>query len=101
MLFSTSFVRFSVSSGVHTSHADYFCVQVFGLISIGIASPLDPRAYNRLVSRASPQVVDLGLAEKYTILAKSALISQATSVVDGDVGLYPAAASYITGQYFS
>lgn len=44
-----------------------------------------------------PDPVDLGSAGNYVILAKSAISNVPTSVVTGDLGLSPAAASYITG----
>lgn len=42
-------------------------------------------------------VVDLGGAGNYVILAKTAINNSATSAVTGDLGLSPAATSYITG----
>jgi hypothetical protein len=44
-----------------------------------------------------PSPVRLGAAGKYAILAKSAISNVPTSAVTGNVGLSPAAASYITG----
>ena len=47
---------------------------------------------------ASPlEVVDLGAAGNYVIIAKSAINNSSTSSVTGDLGLSPAATSYITG----
>ena len=48
-------------------------------------------------SAQGPAVVGLGAAGKYVVLAKTAISSVPTSVVTGDIGLGPAAASYITG----
>lgn len=42
-------------------------------------------------------VVALGSAENYVILAKTAINNISTSAVTGDIGLSPAATSYITG----
>ncbi len=42
-------------------------------------------------------VVDLGTAENYVILAESAISNTPTSDITGDLGLSPAATSYITG----
>ncbi|HMI65830.1 MAG TPA: ice-binding family protein [Cyclobacteriaceae bacterium] len=42
-------------------------------------------------------VVNLGAAINYVILAKSAINNSSTSAVTGDLGLSPAATSYITG----
>lgn len=42
-------------------------------------------------------VVDLGAASNYVIVAKTAINNNATSVITGDLGLSPAATSYITG----
>jgi len=44
-----------------------------------------------------PMPVNLGAAGKYAILAKSAISDVPTSVITGDLGLSPAAATYITG----
>ena len=41
--------------------------------------------------------VDLGTASNYAVLAKSAISNVPTSVVTGDLGLSPAAATYVTG----
>jgi hypothetical protein len=45
----------------------------------------------------APAPVLLGTAANYVILAKSAIATVPTSAVTGDLGLSPAAASYITG----
>jgi len=42
-------------------------------------------------------VVDLGAAANYVIVAKTAINNNSTSAVTGDIGLSPAATSYITG----
>ena len=42
-------------------------------------------------------VVDLGASGNYVILAKSAITNISTSAVTGDLGLSPAATTYITG----
>lgn len=42
-------------------------------------------------------VVDLGTAGNYVILAKTAITNNPTSHITGDLGLSPAATSYITG----
>ncbi len=44
-----------------------------------------------------PAVVNLGTAANYVILAKSAISNVPTSAITGDLGLSPAAASFITG----
>ena len=44
-----------------------------------------------------PAPVDLGAAGDYVILAKSAVSNVPTSAITGDIGLSPAAASFITG----
>jgi hypothetical protein len=48
-------------------------------------------------STAALAVVDLGAAGNYVIVAKTAINNNATSAVTGDLGLSPAATSYITG----
>ena len=42
-------------------------------------------------------VVDLGAAGNYVILAKSTITNVPTSAITGDIGLSPAATSYVTG----
>ena len=49
------------------------------------------------VSTSTLTPVDLGAAGNYVILAKSAITNISTSAVTGDLGLSPAATSYITG----
>jgi len=41
--------------------------------------------------------IDLGTAANYVIIAKTAINNNATSAITGDLGLSPAATSYITG----
>jgi len=48
-------------------------------------------------SGISTRPVDLGSAENYVILAKSGISTVPTSPVTGDIGVSPAAATYITG----
>jgi hypothetical protein len=48
-------------------------------------------------SELGPAAVPLGTADGYAILAKSAISNVPTSKVTGDLGLSPAAASYVTG----
>ncbi len=45
----------------------------------------------------TPDPVALGLAEDYVILAKSGISTVPASAITGDLGLSPAAASYLTG----
>ncbi len=49
-----------------------------------------------LNSGASKAAVDLGSAEDFVILAKSGIDTVPTAIITGDIGLSPAAASYIT-----
>jgi hypothetical protein len=46
---------------------------------------------------AGPAVVDLGASGNYVILAKTGISNISTSVITGDLGLSPAATSYVTG----
>ncbi len=48
-------------------------------------------------STESIQEVDLGSAGNYVILSKTAINNNGTSAITGDLGLSPAATSYITG----
>ena len=49
------------------------------------------------VSALGQRPVDLGAADTYVILAKSKISNVPTSAITGNIGLSPAAASYITG----
>jgi methionine-rich copper-binding protein CopC len=46
---------------------------------------------------SGPAKVDLGTAENYVILAKTGISNISTSAITGNLGLSPAATSYITG----
>ena len=48
-------------------------------------------------SAASPAPVDLGSAGNFVILAKSGISTTGTTSIVGDIGVSPAAATYITG----
>lgn len=48
-------------------------------------------------SLAALEVVNLGEAGDYAILAKTAINNSSTSAITGDLGLSPAATSYVTG----
>jgi len=48
-------------------------------------------------STTPPNAVNLGAAGDYVILAKSGISNVPTSAVTGDIGISPAAATYITG----
>lgn len=54
-------------------------------------------ALGRAGEGVGPAPVELGTASNYAILAKSAISNVPTSKVTGDLGLSPAAASYVTG----
>jgi hypothetical protein len=49
------------------------------------------------ISQSSPAVVNLGTAGDFVILAKTGISTTGTTQVTGDIGVSPAAASYITG----
>lgn len=49
-------------------------------------------------SKVSLGAVALGAADNYVILAKSAINNSSTTAITGDLGLSPAATSYITGM---
>ncbi|WP_372644829.1 ice-binding family protein [Ancylomarina sp.] len=54
-------------------------------------------SFTTVAASAGLAVVDLGAAGNYAILAKTAINSNPTSNITGDLGLSPAATSYITG----
>src|SRR5437870_12784913 len=64
-----------------------------------VVSPVDPGAGpgNGQPSAHGPAPVVLGGAGSFVILAKSATSNVPTSAITGDIGLSPAAASFITG----
>jgi hypothetical protein len=54
-------------------------------------------SFTTAVTGSGPAKVDLGTAGNYLILAKTAITNISTSAITGDLGLSPAATSYITG----
>ena len=54
-------------------------------------------SFTTAVSGSGPAKVNLGTAGNYLILAKTAITNISTSAITGDLGLSPAATSYITG----
>jgi len=48
-------------------------------------------------SQSSPETVDLGTASDYVIIAKTGISCTGSTQITGDLGISPAAASYITG----
>lgn len=50
-----------------------------------------------MAQSTSPDPVDLGTAGNYVLLAKTAISTVPASAITGDVGISPAAGSYITG----
>jgi hypothetical protein len=63
-----------------------FTVALIGLVTAAIIPGV-----------AGVSTVNLGAAGNYTILAKSAISTTGTTSVAGDIGISPAAATYITG----
>lgn len=60
------------------------------------AEPAGKKFY-QVTAVNGPLAVDLGTAGNFVILAKAAISSATASEITGDVGISPAAASYITG----
>jgi ice-binding like protein len=65
--------------------------------SAPVVSPTDPGAGPGLGGGHGPAPVVLGGAGNFVILAKSATSNVPTSAITGNIGLSPAAASFITG----
>ena len=64
----------------------------------GDVSPIDPGAGGGAGAGGhGPALVDLGAAGDYVILAKTKISNVPTSAITGNLGLSPAAASFITG----
>ena len=61
------------------------------------ASDLDKLGGMNNKGVASPAVVKLGLAGSFAILSKSGISTVPPSVITGDIGVSPAAATYMTG----
>ena len=53
--------------------------------------------FTTIIASANQAVVNLKTSENYVILAKTAINNNPTSKITGDLGLSPAATSYITG----
>jgi hypothetical protein len=62
-----------------------------------VGSPAESGNVADVGDRGSTPAVNLGTAAHYAILAKSGISTVPTSAVTGDLGVSPAAASYITG----
>jgi hypothetical protein len=62
-----------------------------------VVSPTDPGVGPGTGAGHGPAAVVLGSAGSFVILAQSATSNVPTSAITGDIGLSPAAASYITG----
>jgi hypothetical protein len=62
-----------------------------------LAAPVSWSFTTGTVTAKGPAPVSLGTAGNYAVLAKSAISTVPASSVTGDIGLGPAAASYITG----
>ncbi|MDZ4121661.1 MAG: ice-binding family protein, partial [Candidatus Cloacimonadaceae bacterium] len=56
-----------------------------------------PHKFYNVAAVSGPEPVLLGTAGNYVLLAKAAISSATASSITGDVGISPAAASYITG----
>lgn len=54
-------------------------------------------SFTTAIHGSGPAVVDLGAAANYVILAKTGISNISTSAITGNLGLSPAATSYITG----
>jgi hypothetical protein len=63
------------------------------LPAVAFSQPSGTSFYNGV----GPAPVSLGEAENYVILAKTAISTVPTSAITGDLGISPAAATYITG----
>lgn len=87
------------SSGTFIAEGDYTATITTSVKSITGKTLESNHIWNFTTggSTASVGVVDLGSAGNYVILAKTAINNSGTSAVTGDLGLSPAATSYITG----
>ncbi len=64
---------------------------------IAMANPVEWRFTTRAVASIGQAPVDLGTAGNYAILAKTGVSTVPSSVVTGNVGVSPAARTYLTG----
>lgn len=74
------------------------CVTANGGCGIGIcANQIGAKPVCTCTIAKGPAAVNLGTAGDFVVLAKSAISTVPTSVITGNLGLSPAAATYITG----
>jgi hypothetical protein len=77
-----------------------YTASLSGVVTDLQGNPLAASSWSFTTGSASalgPAPVGLGTASNYVVLAKTAISSVPASVVTGDVGVGPAAATYITG----
>jgi hypothetical protein len=73
------------------------CSSLTDTTNTGAVTTAAPGDTDETVSEISDDPVDLGSADDFVILAQSGVSSETTSTITGDIGLSPAAATYITG----
>lgn len=90
--------RFSPSSNLlaDTVYTATISTQMTNLPGTGISSSYS-WSFTTAPAGIGPSAVNLGSAGQYVILAKTAISTVPSSVITGDVGLSPAAESFMTG----
>lgn len=87
------------STGSLIAMSDYTATITTSIKSVNGKSLASNHVWNFTTggSLSSIDVLNLGTADSYVILAKTAINNSSTSAVTGNLGLSPAATSYITG----
>jgi hypothetical protein len=94
-------VTFMVPNGTYTfmagKVASYTAYPASGSVTVNGTAQYVNITYSKVPSNVSIAPVNLGEASNFTILAESEITSTGNTSITGNVGLSPAAASYITG----
>ena len=88
----SSYVGAQLYIGYGISEADMLANATYAMVYTVTADPVDP-----VPVKKGPAVVLLGTSGNYAILAKTAVSTVPASAITGDIGLSPAATSFLTG----
>ena len=88
----SSYVGAQLYIGYGVSEADMLANATYAMVYTVTADPVDP-----VPVKKGPAVVLLGTSGNYAILAKTAVSTVPVSAITGDIGLSPAATSFLTG----
>jgi hypothetical protein len=94
---ATGLFTAGVTSGTFTNTVKAVSGTVSGTATVIVSTSTGNGGGTGTGTGHGPAPVPLGAAGNYVILAKSAVSNTPTSAITGDIGLSPAAASFITG----